>query len=88
MKGKKSLTHIQDREQKCSLKFYLQAVANDLCEVRPTCVNQGPLRFGQYFIEQWRTEDTEDGLVGTEFVLITVILTGKFSSIFLTTYLR
>ena len=73
--------------QNCSLKFYLKGVANDLCELRPTFVNRGPLRFGQYVVEQWRTEATEDGEAGNKFVLVTVILTRKFSSIFLATYL-
>ena len=45
------------------------------------------VRFGQYVIEEWRTELTEDRLADTKFVLITVIFIRKISSIFLATYL-
>ena len=74
-------------ERNCSLKFYLNGVDNDLCELRPSFVDQGPGSLGQFVIKDWTTDYQQDSVSETKFVMITMRLSRKFYVIFLATYL-
>ena len=68
----------------CQIKFYLLGVSNNLTDLKPILINEGPAAFGQYLVEKWTIQsEIED----EKLVAIVLVLSRRFFSIFMVTYL-
>ena len=70
----------------CKIDFFLPGVSNNLTDLKPRLINEGPAAFGQYLLEKWTIESKIDKTLG-KIVEVKLVLSRKFRSIFMVTYL-
>ena len=70
----------------CKIIFYLQGVSKSLTDLKPRLINKGPAAIGQYLIENWTIQSEIDETLG-KIVVVRLVLSRKFYSIFMVTYL-
>ena len=70
----------------CRIDFYLPGVSRSLTDLTPRIVNEGPAAFGQYLVEEWTIQSELDKTMG-KIVVVRLVLSRKFLSIFMVTYL-
>ena len=70
----------------CRIEFFLPGVSNNLTDLKPRLVNKGPAAFGQYLLENWTIQAEHDETRG-KIVLVRLVMSRDFTSIFMVTYL-
>ena len=70
----------------CGIIFHLQGVSESLTNLKPRLINEGPTAIGQYLIENWTIQSEIDKTLG-KIVVVRLVLSRKFFSIFMVTYL-
>ena len=70
----------------CKINFYLPGVSNNLTDLKPRLVNEGPAAIGQYLLESWTIQSKTDETLG-KIVEVRLVLSRKLTSIFMVTYL-
>ena len=72
--------------QNCNIYFYLPGVSRSLTDLKPRIINEGPAAFGQYLLQKWTIHSDVDRAMGKR-VVVRLVLSRKFLSIFMVTYL-
>ena len=70
----------------CKIEFFFPGVSNNLTDLKPRLVNEGPAAFGQYLLEEWTIQPQTDETLG-KIVEVRLVLNREITSIFMVTYL-